>query len=412
MTQQRRRIGITIAAAFALATSVLMSAAPTEAAPGGKVSPTLFGMHVIDAELGTWPTMKIGSLRIWDNHASWSAIEKKPGQFDWSKLDAIVANAESHHTKNIMYVLAGTPQWASDRIAGGELPTLGASGVPRSFSWWDRWVSAVANRYKGRITSYQVWNEMNLRTFFTGTPKQMAEMTERAYKIIKSVDPAAEVVAASTGTRFEPAFVANYPPYLAELKKRGWPVDAFAAHFYPVSTGTPSSRAKLIDQWKSMLAKAGAPKKPLYETESNFGLAGLGFPDKDINGSKAADWVGQTYLDTLRFGLQRAYWYSWAPEGDLLGIQMHADTPGAKAFQSMETWLKGNRLSGCTTSGNVNTCTFTKGATKQSFSWASKGTAKFKAPAGTKQMCNSEGACSPAGAGTTVKSRGPVRFSS
>ena len=206
------------------------------------------------------------------------------------------------------------------------------------------------------------------------------------------------------------------PRLVDALKKRGWPVDAFSAHFYPVSTGTPASRVKLIEQWKEMLAKAGAPKKPLYETESNFGLAGLGFatfgPIGCGGSDKAADWVAQTYLDTLRLGLDRAYWYAWAPEGDLLGIQMYADTPGAKAFQSMRTWLKGTRMTGCTTSGNVISCTFTKGRAKQTCSWATDGTAKFKAPAGTKQMCTSEGACSPAAPGATVKSRGPVRFSS
>ena len=112
--------------------------------------------------------------------------------FDWTKLDGAVATAQNNGVNDILMVLAGTPAWATDDpAAGGTAGVLpGAAGMPKDLADWDDWVRQVVTRYKGRITAYQPWNEANLTTFSTGTPKEMAELTKRAYDIIKSIDPA------------------------------------------------------------------------------------------------------------------------------------------------------------------------------------------------------------------------------
>ena len=42
----------------------------------------------------------------------------------------------------------------------------GTASEPKKLSYGPRWVREVATRYKGRITSYQIWNEANLASFF------------------------------------------------------------------------------------------------------------------------------------------------------------------------------------------------------------------------------------------------------
>jgi polysaccharide biosynthesis protein PslG len=408
----------------AILTVTLVAAPPTSAAPtsqigsplprGTVVSDTLFGMHVAGAQNGVWPTIGFGSLRIWDKDTSWSHIESEPGVFDWTKLDRIVDTALANGVTDIMMVLAGTPTWASSTPTSqghlGQFP--GEQGMPVDLALWDRWVTEVVTRYQGRITSYQPWNEANLVTFFNGSPQQMAELTKRAYDIVKAVDPAAQVVAPSTGTRLRPPFRRFYPAYLRALAARGWPVDAFAAHTYPAARETPTDRQALINEWTRMLRAAGAPRLPLYDTEINFGLAGPGprNPYRSIGGKRAQDWAARAYLDSLRFGIQRAYWYSWTPTNSrLFGIQMTPSSPAARSITTVQRWIVGARFLGCTTKrGGLVTCNFRKDGRRTQIVWAERGVGTFTALRGARKVCNLNNQCRNLKRNKRVTLTGPV----
>ena len=397
-----------------LSATVVMPAAQAAPAPmqdlrGSVVKQDLFGMHVFNLEDGVWPTVPVGSIRLWDNETTWSAIEPAKGQFAWGKLDTAVQTAQANGVTDILMVLAGTPAWAtSDPASGGLAGVLpGAAGAPANLQDWDDWVRAVATRYKGRITAYQPWNEANLSTFFTGSPKVMAQMTKRAYDIIKSIDPAATVVAPSTGTRLGGPFKKFYPAYLRELKALGWPVDAWAVHTYPASLGTPVDRAGLARTFFAVLAAEGAPEKPIWDTENNFGLAGPGptNPDQDITDARAADWTARTYLDALRLGISRVYWYAWGPENDLVGIQMYAGTPAAKAFQTLQNWIVGSTFVRCSNTAKV-ACVFTRNGVKSKIVFAETGKARF-ATKGFREVCQLDGTCAPV-TRKAIRVTGPV----
>ena len=406
------RVLALIAASATLLTGLAI-ATPAQAAQtpkGTVVKDSLFGMHVYNAEFGEWPTIGFGSLRLWDNRTSWANIERSQGVFDWTALDTAVATSKAKGVNDILMVLAGTPAWATDDPSPTALPQPGAAGMPRDLAWWDNWVTQVVTRYKGKITSYQPWNEANLATFSTGSPQDMADLTKRAYDIIKRIDPAATVVAPSTGTRLGGPFKSFYPKYLAALKAYGWPVDVWAAHTYPASLGTPVDRAALAKLWQQTLAAAGAPAKPLWDTENNFGLKGPGpqNPDVDLEGTKAADWVARTYLDALRLNISRVYWYRWEPYNDLWGIQMYNNTPGAVAYQTLQKWIVGATFNGCPAKGTNVTCNFTKGGKKFQVVYTDSGATKpIKLNASYSQVCSLDGTCKPLGA-KSVKAAGPV----
>jgi hypothetical protein len=393
---------VTVAASLVVAPAA--QAAPAPLAPavslkGTVIKKDLFGMHVFNLEDGVFPTVPVGAIRLWDNETTWSAIEPAKGQFAWGKLDTAVATAQANGVNDILMVLAGTPAWAtSDPTSGGAAGVLpGAAGAPANLQDWDDWVRAVATKYKGRITAYQPWNEANLSTFFTGSPKVMAQMTKRAYDIIKSIDPNATVVAPSTGTRLGGPFKKFYPAFLRELKALGWPVDVWAAHTYPASLGTPVDRNGLARTYLSVLAAEGAPDLPIWDTENNFGLAGPGptNPDQDIVDARAADWTARTYLDSLRLGISRVYWYAWGPENDLVGIQMNTGSPAAKAYTTLQDWIVGATFNGCSpASRNDVTCRFAKNGTVFRIVYPERGRAAFMAK-GFSQICSLDGTCRP-----------------
>ena len=398
----RRAVTALVSSALVLSAAVAgtsVSAAP--AGSGGPASTTQFGMHVPGIANGSVPTVTYGSIRLWDSGVAWGQVQQARNKYWWNGLDSAISSANNQNAK-ILYVLGSTPTWAASNKKQGTYPNKGAASVPK-MSDWKNWVNAVSSRYADSIESYQIWNEANLQTFWQGSPKQMAQLTKEAAKIIRKNDPTATIVAASTTVRLQSAYKKFFPKYLKELKKAGWPVDVIAVHLYPASTGTPGDRADYITQVKADMKKAKVPaSKKLWDTEVNYGIAGPGSgnPDKDIEGPTAAAWTAQTYLDNLRLGVDRAYWYYWAPNANLVGIQMQPGTPGAIGYQTATDWLDGAYFS-CTT-GDVNTCQLGDFAKPQVIAWASEGSGTFTVPVNATRQCDALRQCVPAVPGAVI----------
>ncbi len=319
------------------------------------VNRDLFGNHPI---IGApeWA----GTVRLWDTATSWNHVEKAPGQYDWQALDRAVAQAEAHG-QSVLLVLGGTPAWAAvDQAPGPEFAGPGSSMPMRDAADFERYVGAVVDRYGGRIAAYQIWNEANIEQFWRGTPELMADLTARAYDAIKRRNPQATVVAASTGSRWIKGFERFYPEYLKALSAYGWPFDAYGVHLYPLASGTPRDRAYLLGMFRNALQVADAPPKPTWETEINYGVTnpGLGDAARAIPEDQIAGYVARTYLDSLRFGIDRSYWYAWTPDYRLLGIQMWNGLPATAAYGQIADWVVGARFSGCQTLGAQVTCNF------------------------------------------------------
>lgn len=412
--RNRNLIAAAIAAALVIPLATTAQAAPiknpSKNLENTVIDDSLFGLHVRDEQLGVWPTIKFGSLRLWDNGTAWANIETSRGVFDWTNLDNAVATANKNGMSDILMVLSGTPAWATNQRNPLALPAPDASGVPANMADWDNWVRAVATRYKGQIKIYQPWNEANLTTFFTGTPAQMADMTKRAYDIVKSIDPSATIVAPSTGTRLGGPFKRFYPAFLNQLKARDWPVDVWAAHTYPASLDNTNDRQELANKWIDFLKAAKAPNLPLWDTENNYGLGGPGpeNPEQDIEGVKAANWTAITYLDALRLGVSRVYMYQWGPYNDLWGIQYNDGAPGAQAMDTLQNWIVGTTYKNCKEKNRKVTCKFRTSTGINQIVYSETGRKTFKAKKQYKQMCQLDGTCSAIPANGKVRTQGPV----
>jgi polysaccharide biosynthesis protein PslG len=397
-----RRVLVSAVLTASLVMAGAAAAAPAMASQGGPVNPQDFGMHIPQISQGANPSVSDGAVRLWDSGVAWGQVEQKKNKYWWNGMDAAIANANAQNLQ-IMYVLGSTPKWAASNSKQGTYPNKGAASMPTSIKDWKNWVTSVVKRYGNSIESYQIWNEANLTTFWQGTPKQMAQLTQEAYKIIRKYDPTAKVVAASSTVRLQSAYKKFFPAYLKELKKLNWPIDVVSVHLYPASKGTPADRANFIAQVQGDMKSAKVPaSKQLWDTEINYGIAGPGSgnPDQNIGGATAAAWVAQTYLDDIRLGVTRAYWYYWFPQANLVGIQMFDGTPGAVGYETVNRWLNGAFYS-CTT-GTVNTCQLGDNTTPKVIAWASKGSGTFVVPAGANWTCDAMNQCQPAVPGSTV----------
>ena len=157
---------------------------------------------------------------------------------------------------------------------------------------------------------------------------------------------------------------------LKELGKLGWPIDGYSVHSYPSATGGPTERLDGVAQFKTMLAVNGAPVKPIYDSEVNYGLAGLGQNHIDLDPQTASAYISRTFIDSVRYGIDYVFWFLWTPAYyNKLGVQLNPTTGVEnRAWAITYDWLVGSRMQRCSdasaasdTSIIVTECQLTKG---------------------------------------------------
>ncbi len=412
-----RKLLITALTAAAVAgVAAPAAAAPKPVTPPPKaawttVDPGLFGMHVAALADTDFPG-RLGGVRIWDNGVRWDQIEKQRGVYDWDKLDRIVANAKKAGARDITYVLGSTPEWAAQRIDpvnfyyGG-----GTASDVKQMSYWRQWVRAVATRYEGRITSYQIWNEANLASFWApqdaGNWKRMAALTKVAAEEIRAVDPTARIASASStviqGKRF--ATQSFFARYLKALVKRKVRIDAISVHLYPWTTkgpggGTPIERLEGLEMARQVVDRLGLSQLPIWDTEVNYGnRRDNGHPEEVFGPKVGAAYLARTYVDSIRYGVTKVFWYSW--DSHVMGISTTDPATGSpiapgKAFFTTEDWLSGAKWGACSDQ-RVTVCSVKRSGQRQYLLYANLGTARtVKVPRASfdvKRVCTLDGQC-------------------
>lgn len=386
----------------------LMLGSTGVAAAGQKITPESFGMH----SFRYTPEVPRGSLRM-NMWPSWSQVEPQKGKYQESVFDGVIAQTKEFGYEDLLYVFGVTPSWASSPVKDPSKEIQGDpvnfpanyTSAPKNMGDFRAYVTWVTKNYGDELDAYQVWNEITTPQFYQGTAKQMAEMTSIVNDVVNQHDPTATVVSGSVQTHDYrlPDYDRMAKPYFKELKKRKWPVDVVAGHFYPDGKSGPDQRVKQIEMFKRDVNRAGRPGRvKMWDTEANFWTRVPGTPAKGrLRGAKAATYVARNYLDTWRTGLHRSYWYMWTQGNQDLGfpgIQMRKDTPWSKvAYTNMFDWTVGSTLKSCKTKSNLVTCNFVKGSAFQiAFTTSGTATAKFS---GTKSV-------TPVYKGKTVTAKG------
>ncbi len=384
------RRAVVVAAGAGLALSVIPASAGQAAR---RVPAPLFGQHVATIASGTPETLaEVGAVRLWDSNVQWRDVETARGDYNWPPLDRAVANAQALGASEILYTLGSTPRWAASvKQSSYALYGPGSNSHPADDAYYLDYLRAVAQRYKGRITSYQVWNEANLRDFYLGTPTQMAKLTVKARAVLKSVDPGAKLVAASTTVRAKGPVGKFGKAYGKAMKKVRWPVDAVSAHFYPPATSGPGTRVSYIKKIKKYYKRWGAKRKPLWDTEMNYGDTRSYMKVKRMyTGSTAATYVARTFIDSMRYGVSRVFWYGW--DINVLGTDMvsrsdRSLTAGGRAFLEVKDWMTGAKWYKCKVRKRITTCKLkAPDGTKMSIRYTTKKTKKLKLPKGSSQI--------------------------
>ena len=342
-TLSRRLLAIGAAVGLGL---TLLPAGPAAAATP-RIPGSFFGMH--DGDAVSFPAAPVGAVRLWDSGVSWREIETAPGRFDFTRVDAQV-NAARAHGASVLLVLGQTPRFHSTKPGQRGSYGLGAAAMPTETSW-KNYVFAVVKHFKGRGVDYQVWNEANVAGYWQGTPKQMATLTRLASTVVNRNDSSAKVVSPAMATRLssQRLWLRTFYAQKTGGKKVSAYVDVVSLNLYPLASQKPEASMTLLAATRTMLRAAGV-RKPIWNTEINYGLLGGGTA-KTVAADTQAAYVGRTFLLNAASDVKRVYWYSWDLQRLANTRLTFADgvtlTRAGTAYNVVRGWLLGSRVSGC-----------------------------------------------------------------
>lgn len=350
-----------------------------------------------------WPNVPTpGLIRLHASGTYWSFLEPANGTFNWTPLDAWLDTITAHQPMAVAYQFYLTPCWDASTCTAPDVDATGTSyppsdltpsGSPTLNAFVTAFVnhcSAAGNCVKDLIKYYQMYNEWDMSSEWSGTLPQLYQMITPAVAIIRSNVPNALILMPSA-TPADPHYECNF---LAELN-----VDATAGpggthlsdwvdfHLYlsasPTSTNTPEQQwQKYVENGAtgfldllsgvtypscspSPISASGWSKVPWVNSETNFsGFEGLQYVCPNSSQTTydeytEADCVGQVVRTQLLHdsnGASGLWWYEWMRT--IGGVPQYET-----AYSYMMQYLLGGSFSGpcsdSTTAGiQTWTCTF------------------------------------------------------
>lgn len=295
-----------LSATFAslLALAVL---APLTPAWGGsvRVSPLEYGIHTLRADGALLREIhELGADWVVQLF-SWREIARWRGEYNWEYPDAVVRGAGFYGLK-LAVRLDQQPRWArSDPVQ---------NGPPDDLTDYGDFVQAVAERYRGQVSAYIIWNEPNLAVEWgNARPDAQAyvEMLKVAYGRIKQAAPDCLVVSAGLApTNHHDAAAVDDRLFLRAMYEAGGGAyfDVLGTHPYGFAYGPHDPQgahdglnfARLLDL-RGIMVEYGDEQKPVWATE-------FGWTVSDAWHAVTPDEQAHYLLEALRRAKQEWPW--------------------------------------------------------------------------------------------------------
>jgi hypothetical protein len=348
--------------ALLLSLTLLSSATLPAAADPWYASAPVLG--IVDAGRSATAARKAGAT--WDRALFlWQLIQPN-GPSDWN-LDGYIDQAKLTTTLSsglpVVGVVQGTPPWADGDYHDG------ASGVPTGLDYpiddarntFGQYMLKLVRAYKGRITTWVIWNEPDFLpgesgTWWTwsGNTADFYRLLKTAYRAVKAVDPGATVVFPAT-TYFADAVhgrelflarvlqEANKDP---EAPANGYFFDAVGVNLYC----SLDAVYRVHGIYTAILAQYQL-QKPLWLTETNCPVYNDATVPEPASGRITTNEQAAYLIEAIALaraaGYQRVGWYTMVDHDASSGIVdrwglLRSDgtpRPAYSAFAAATTYL-------------------------------------------------------------------------
>jgi len=270
----------------------------------------------------------------------WQYIERQKGQHAvdsrLSAMDSYLLQARSKGIEPLLFLGYGNPLYD-----GG--------GFPKSAEAQDafvRYASFLANRYKGAVKYYELWNEYDIWVARPGNPRGDAEsytsLLKKIYPALKAVDPGIVVLAGAT-SGVDLGFVVG-------MLKAGAlaSMDAVSVHPY-VYPSSPEKALPLIDKLQTEVRRYSSGRDiPVYATEIGWmNVKGPKGSDEEL----VANYLARVFLlFPTRAFMKGVWWFDRIDDGPdpdqgahHMGLYRHdhSEKPAISALQQIARMLDG-----------------------------------------------------------------------
>jgi hypothetical protein len=278
----------------------------------------------------------------------WAAVEPRKGKYDWRVYDSIAAAAKARGLQ-VFATLAYTPTWATD---GAEI-----TGVPRNPDDWRRICFRAAKRYRGKIDTWGLWNEPNLKRFWSGSRDQYVDVILKVgADAIHSGNPAAQVGGPELATLTSNGAV-WYDWLRQSLLVAGDRLDFITHHLYD-DDGNRDVTSKLNDstlfgdhpsRWnllspsvREVLESTGWAGKPVWLTETGWESSWVGESRQAgyytgllgdwFTGHSGQGWIAKVFFYELKDG----------PDGGFTWGILRSDGSAKPAYEAYKEFVAGH----------------------------------------------------------------------
>jgi polysaccharide biosynthesis protein PslG len=363
---------------------------------------TYFGMTVLDSQHVN-PRVNFGTTRTWDSFPmlDWAEINPSAGVYRFQDLDAFVQLNEARGAE-VIYTFGRTPQWASSNPSAPGPYGPGQCAPPADLQNWDNYVTAIASHAGSRITYWELWNEPQNPDYYCGDMQTLLTMAQHAYHIIKSVNPAAQVLTPAVAASQGPAWL---NAYLA--KGGGQYADIIAFHGY--CNNQAESISNVVSRYQKVIAAHGQASKPLWDTEADW--AGDEYDGLEGSQNQAA-FVAKYYLLQWSEGVSRFVWYAY--DGGSWGGLWSPTTgaaPGVATYNIVQQWMVGASMTAACMpdSDGTWTCPLTRpGGYQALVLWNSGKTVIYRLPSQYTEIRDLAGNVQPLPPGKLQVGENPV----
>jgi hypothetical protein len=397
--------------------SLAFTASSATAAEPGVISDLNWGLTSAQqqTEVSRLTELRVRWIRL---NLEWAAVETARGSYSATELanmDRSIDLARSTGAR-VMLVVFRAPAWASGST------TKTTPNDPADFA---RFMRFLAERYAGRVSAYEIWNEQDLPRFWTGGPNPLAytALLKAAYPAVKAADPAARVVFGGLdytwyGINFlGEAYAAGAKGYFDAMGVHAYTLcgtrDPMETKVYPDGTVMEGSFARYRNLRKTMLANGD--DKPIWITEFGWNTSSAtcdrsaGVYYGGVSESTQADFLTKAYklLEGDPY-VEVALWYmsrNWASDADTpntrYGLMSNSfvPKPAFSAFKAYATPTQATPGGTVSISGSTLVYTAAPGRTNDVTVALASGTYTVQDSAAG---VNSGSGCAAAGAGVVT----------
>ncbi|MGI5348127.1 helix-turn-helix domain-containing protein [Streptomyces sp. CA-250714] len=359
-----------------------------------RVPSAFYGVN-LSYDTAEMPGFRVGSVRLWHSGTRWSQLEPQRGKYRWRTLDRLVDAAERKRLP-VLLTLGGTPPWAAPE-GRRSLFADARSAPPDKLADWDRFIKALATRYRGRIEAYELWDYPSHRGTWSGSVETLAGMVERAARIIRRTDPEAQRICPSFGSLWEK----RGRDLLRKFARTGAyeHCEAAALKLPPRrADGPPEEMVTLVKRVQRLLYSEGLGRVALWNTGPDIDVA----LRKHLDVRRANNYAVRFYLVGLYLkdqALERMYFYSWGSSEVPLVVEVAGGPPteAGRRIGRLQGWLKGARITSCGSGAAMGlaagayTCRFVRKGSELHVYWTTRGQGRVRLAEGARLLRRMDG---------------------